>query len=154
MYQIVIRAVRSATVASLLVGGIALLPAQQRDTNTKSTAPDNTRVNKRDRAAGEPTADNAKNDKTDRDLMRDIRKALMDDKSLSSSAHNAKIIAQHGKVTLKGNVQSEEEKSTVVSKATEIAGAGNVTDELTVKAARTKKNKDKDQDTTKSDKKG
>jgi osmotically-inducible protein OsmY len=38
-------------------------------------------------------------------------------------------------VTLKGPVRSEEEKKTVVAKAEEIAGAGKVTDELSVKAA-------------------
>jgi osmotically-inducible protein OsmY len=157
MYPIVKRAVCSATVASFLLGGIALLPAQAPDkADSKSPAADNTKVNKRDRNKGEPTADNAKDTKPDRELMREIRKAITDDKSLSTNAHNVKIIAQHGKVTLKGPVQSEEEKSAVVSKATEVAGAGNVTDELTVKASRAKKNKDKSDkasDKTNSDKK-
>jgi len=144
MYPIVKRAVCSATLASFLLGGVTLLPAQTRDKDdSKPAAPDNTKVNKRDRNKGEPTADNAKDNKSDRELMRDIRKAITDDKSLSTNAHNVKIIAQHGKVTLKGPVQSEEEKSTVVSKATEAAGAGNVTDQLTVKASRAKKSKDK-----------
>jgi len=64
----------------------------------------------------------------------------MDDKSLSTYAHNVKVIAQNGKVTLKGPVRSEEEKKSVEQKATEAAGAGNVTNEITVKAARAKKN--------------
>jgi len=57
----------------------------------------------------------------------------MDDKSLSTYAHNVKIISQHGKVTLKGPVRSDEEKKSIEDKATEVAGAGNVTNQLTVK---------------------
>jgi len=102
---------------------------------------DNTKVNKRDRAQSEPTADQAKENTSDRELMRKIRRALMDDKSLSTNAHNVKIIAQGGNVTLKGPVQSEEEKTAVESKAKDVAGSGNVTSELTVKASRSKKDK-------------
>lgn len=98
-------------------------------------APDNTKVNRN----SAPTADQASNAPADRRLMQNIRKALVDDKSLSSYAHNVKVIAKNGKVTLKGPVTSEQEKRTVVQKATDIAGAGNVTSEITIKAARAKK---------------
>jgi osmotically-inducible protein OsmY len=77
---------------------------------------------------------------SDREIMQKIRKSVVEDKSLSTYAHNVKIIAQAGKVTLKGPVRSEEEKRSVEQKATDIAGAGNVTNELTIKAARTKAN--------------
>ena len=92
-----------------------------------------------DKPSDKPTADQAKNNATDRQLMQKIRKAVMDDKSLSTSAHNVKIIAQDGKVTLKGPVKTEGEKTTVNKLATDIAGAGNVTDEITVTPAKTKK---------------
>ena len=69
---------------------------------------------------------------TDRDLARRIRASIMEDKSLSTYAHNIKIVAQDGKVTLKGPVRSEDEKNAIAAKATEIAGSGNVTDELEV----------------------
>jgi hyperosmotically inducible protein len=46
-----------------------------------------------------------------------------------------KIVAQNGQVTLKGPVRSEEEKATIAKKATEIAGAGKVTNEMTVAPA-------------------
>jgi hyperosmotically inducible protein len=109
-------------------------------------AADNTKVNKKDRNKAEPTADQGKNNTTDRQLMQQIRKSVMDDKSLSTYAHNVKIVAQGGKVTLKGPVRSEEEKSAVEQKAVAVAGAGNVTNEITVqppkeKASRTKKEK-------------
>jgi hyperosmotically inducible periplasmic protein len=108
-------------------------------TNSSPPAPDNTKVNQRDRSKTEPTADQGKNNLSDRDLMQKIRKSLMDDKSLSTSAHNVKIVAQNGQVTLKGPVASEDEKRAVEQKATSVAGSGNVTDEMTVKPARNKK---------------
>ena len=105
----------------------------------KPPAADNTKANERDRAKTSPTADQAKNSVSDREIMQKIRKAVMDDKSLSTYAHNVKIISQNGKVTLKGPVRSEEEKTKIVQMATDVAGAGNVTDEITIKPEKTKK---------------
>lgn len=99
----------------------------------QQTPPDNTRVNARDRAAGQPTADQGKNNRSDRDIMKDIRKSVMDDKSLSTYAHNVKIISEHGRVTLKGVVRTDEERRAVKEKAEQVAGAGNVTDDLSVR---------------------
>ena len=118
-----------AVLASALTIGLAGLNAQE-------PAPDNTKVNQRDKAKNSKTADNAKDNAADRDLMQKIRKSIMDDKSLSTYAHNVKVIAQNGMVTLKGPVRSEEEKTAVEQKAAEIAGAGKVTNELTVKPAK------------------
>jgi hyperosmotically inducible periplasmic protein len=97
------------------------------------TPPDNTRVNQRDRSANQPTADQAKNNKSDQQIMKDIRKSVVDDKSLSTYAHNVKIISQNGKVTLKGVCRSDEERRAVRAKAEEVAGAGNVRDNLSVR---------------------
>jgi len=80
------------------------------------------------------TADKAKNSKTDLQLMKQIRRAIVKDKSLSTNAHNVKVSAADGKVTLSGPVKSEEEKKAVEQKATEVAGAGNVMNEVTVEA--------------------
>jgi hyperosmotically inducible periplasmic protein len=98
-----------------------------------SPAPDNTKVNQRDRNTSEPTADQQKNAKSDREMTRKIRQALIQDRSLSTYGHNVKIITQNGMVTLKGPVQSEDEKKAVETKATEIAGENNVTSNLDVK---------------------
>ena len=118
--------------AASLVFGISVfatsLPAQE----PGQPAPDNSRTNRRDRDRSAPTADRQKMSATDRELARKIRAALHDDKSLSTYAHNVKIISRDGRVTLKGPVRSEEEKTAIESKATEIAGAGNVTNELEV----------------------
>ena len=78
------------------------------------------------------TADSQKNNKADIALTAEIRKAIVADKTLSTSAHNIKIITTNGIVTLRGKVQSEAEKTTLVSKAKDLAGATNVVDDLTV----------------------
>jgi len=119
---------------ALFLGAAPTLVLAQ-DQTPSQTQPDNTKVNKRDRAKGELTADNQKNDKSDRDLAQKIRRAIVEDKSLSTYAHNVKVIARNGTVTLKGPVHSEEEKTTVESKAAEIAGRENVKNELSVKAS-------------------
>jgi hyperosmotically inducible protein len=113
---------------SLLLGGWTLLEAQD-----AALAPDNTKVNQRDKNSSEPTADKQKNAKSDREMTRKIRQALSQDKELSTYAHNVKIITQNGMVTLKGPVRSEDEKKAVETKATEMAGENNVTSKLDVK---------------------
>lgn len=74
------------------------------------------------------------NQSSDIAITRDIRRALMKDKSLSVAAHNVTIITKGGKVTLKGRVESAAEKQTVASAASNVAGAGNVEDQLTTSA--------------------
>jgi osmotically-inducible protein OsmY len=99
-----------------------------------STDPDNTKMNQRDRNGAEPTADQQKGNISDRDLTREIRRSLVQDKSLSTYAHNVKIIAQNGTVTLKGPVKSEDEKAAIELKAAQAAGgADKVHSELAVK---------------------
>ena len=95
-------------------------------------APDNSKTNQRDRNKSSATADKQKMSPEDRELTRKIRAAITGDKSLSTYAHNIKILAQDGKVTLKGPLRSDEEKIAVLSKALGIAGEGNVTDQMVV----------------------
>jgi hyperosmotically inducible periplasmic protein len=94
--------------------------------------PDNTKTNKRDNTTGAVTADQQKMNPSDRELARKIRKSVYDDKSLSTYAHNVKIIVRDGAVTLRGPVRTAEEKDSVASKATTIAGASKVTNELEI----------------------
>jgi len=113
---------------------VASVGTHAQTANAEGAKPDNTRVNKRDRAVGEPTADQQKNNRSDIDLTRDIRRSIMDDKSLSSDAHNVKVISQNGTVTLKGPVKSEDEKKALVSKAASVAGSPDkVIDQMSVK---------------------
>ena len=103
---------------------------------TPQTPPDNTKVNTRDRAKGAVTADQQKENAGDRELTQKIRKSLMADKSLSSYAHNVKVVAQRGQVTLKGPVRTEEEKRNVEAKAVEVAGAGHVVNQISIAPAK------------------
>jgi len=115
-------------IVPLLFGALCVVsPAQ-------TPAPDNTKVNQRDRNAAEPTADQQKMNSTDQKLSASIRKSIMADKTLSTDAHNIKVIAQDGAVTLKGPVKSDDERKSLIAKATAVAGsADKVHDEISVK---------------------
>ena len=97
------------------------------------TQSDNTKLNKRDRNNSEPTADQGKNDKSDIQIEAQIRREVVKDKSISTYGHNVKIVSDHGQVTLKGPVHTEEEKRKIEDYARKIAGDGRVNDEITVK---------------------
>jgi len=114
---------------TVLLGGLGILiPC----TVIFAQAPDNSKTNQQDR--GSAMADQQAENQSDRDLARKIRKAIIDDKNLSLYAHNVKVIARGGTVTLKGPVPSDEEKTAIESKAVAIAGAANVKNELAVKS--------------------
>ena len=98
----------------------------------QQSAPDNTKTNQGDASKGATTADQQKMNAADRNITKEIRSSIMKDKSLSTYAHNIKIITQDGRVTLKGPVRSEDEKAAIESKAVAVAGANNVTDQLEV----------------------
>lgn len=85
----------------------------QAETNSPPPAADHPKINQRGRSTAAPAGDQGKNNLPDRDLMEKTRRSLTDDKSLSTSAHNVKIISQNDQVTLKGPVASEEEKLVV-----------------------------------------
>src|ERR1700731_963471 len=76
-------------------------------------APDNSAVNVRDRAPGAMTAGQQSNSTSDVELTRRIRRAVVQDHSLSMLAHNVKIISANGSVTLRGPVKTEEEKTAI-----------------------------------------
>ena len=116
----------------LLCAAPIAIRAQDQSASPSQTAPDNSARNKDHNST--PTADQQSANKSDTDITRDIRQAIVADKSLSTYAHNVKIITQNGAVTLKGPVNSDEEKQTVASKAAQVVGGpGKVTNELTVK---------------------
>jgi hyperosmotically inducible protein len=118
-----------SVVCGVVLSGALLVPS----TLPAGQNPDNAAANKQDRNTTQPTADQAKNTTSDREMMQRIRRDIVDDKSLSTYAHNVKVIAKNGKVTLRGPVHSDDEKRTVEEYARKVAGEGNVTSELTVK---------------------
>jgi len=115
------KAVLTIAGAVMLCAGTSILAAQDAD---------NTSANK----DGGKTADQQKESKNDREITRQIRKALVADKSLSTYAHNVKVITMNGIVTLRGPVRSEDEKSSIEAKAKAVAGVNDVKNELAVVA--------------------
>ena len=100
--------------------------------SSAQTAPDNTGRNEPDRQAGKLEATDQSNNPRDVELTAKIRRALTDDDSLSVNAQNIKIITVNGKVTLRGPVQSEEERKRIEAVARRAAGNATVTNELQV----------------------
>ncbi|MEQ1473570.1 MAG: BON domain-containing protein [Candidatus Acidiferrum sp.] len=129
-YELFRVATLGLAIAALSVGATPA-GAQQTDSQTK---PDNTANNKGDNKKGAMTADNQKETAADRVLAKKIRRSIAGDSSLSTYAHNVKVIVRDGMVTLKGPVKSDDEKTAVGAKANDIAGADKVKNELTVKS--------------------
>jgi hyperosmotically inducible protein len=99
-----------------------------------ATEADNTKRNASEQNKDTDTAEKQSNSKDDLALTQKIRQAVMKDGSLSMNAKNVKIIAQDGKITLKGPVDSQKEKDTIGTEAGEIAGKDKVDNQLEVKA--------------------
>ena len=100
---------------------------------------DNTGINKRDASPKELTAGQQGETKQDREITQKIRQAVIDDKSLSTNAHNVKIITVDGMVTLKGPVRSEDEKRVIEEKAAQIAGKDKIKSEIEIAPTKTSK---------------
>jgi hyperosmotically inducible periplasmic protein len=124
----------SQTLRCLIIAAIMLTPCvfsgQDAPAGQTPSNPDNSERNK----GHKTTADQQSETASDRTITKNIRKALIADKSLSIYGHNVKIITRNGSVTLKGPVHTEDEKQKIVSKAAEVVGdPGKVNNEITVK---------------------
>jgi hyperosmotically inducible periplasmic protein len=94
--------------------------------------PDNTGKNKRDRDGSTMTAEKQGSSKADLDLVAAIRRSITQDKTLSTNAHNVKVIVNGGFVWLRGPIPNEAEKDRVIAIAKKFAGDENVTSFLEV----------------------
>lgn len=123
-------------ISLLVLGGQAgtAHPAEQFQPLLAQTAPDNTGRNVRDRSGETLTAGDQSESKADRTLTRRIRQAVMADDSLSTNAHNVKIITINGVVTLRGPVKSAKEKANIDAKARHLAGETKVKNQLEIVA--------------------
>src|SRR6478736_1807348 len=102
---------------------------RERAVDTASnTAADNSRVNQRDRNSANLTPMDQGSSASDRNITQQIRKDLMKDKTLSFTAKNVKIITIDGKVTLRGAVKSEAERSAIEAAARRATGDGGKVD--------------------------
>ena len=80
---------------------------------------------------------NQGNSKADIDTTAQIRKEVVAGKSMSVNAKNVKIITNQGRVTLRGPVNTAEEKRLIGEIANRIARSENVDNQLDVKDAAT-----------------
>lgn len=132
--------------APLAAGALAALMASasafgQQAPATNATAPgqavaspeaDNTRMNRRDRNDASVTPTTQSNESSAVDLVARVRKAIVGDDSLSMKAHNVKIVANQGVVTLRGPVASAQEKARVEAAAARVRGVVRVDDQLDI----------------------
>jgi hyperosmotically inducible protein len=100
--------------------------------STASRDADNTARNERDRNSEIPTPGDQAQNKKDLEIAANIRKAVVSDDSLSTNAHNVKIITSNGVVTLRGPVKSQQEKAAIEAKAKSVAGVSSVNNMLEV----------------------
>jgi osmotically-inducible protein OsmY len=126
------------TLALLTSSGIALGqgvssgPSSASSAEPSSVAPDNTGINVRDRSREAVTPFTQSNNRSDVETTRKIRRALINDKSLSTTARNVKVVTVSGTVYLRGPVESEHEKAAIAHKARQIAGRDHVNDQLEI----------------------
>ena len=102
----------------------------------KKTPADNTGKNDRDRDHKTLTADDQGETAEERKITQMIRQAVMKDSTLTMTAKNVKIITAKGRVTLRGPVNTAEEKTKIAELAKAAAGTTPVDDQLEVKAAK------------------
>ena len=102
-------------------------------TTDVTTEPDNTARNVRDRDNSTLTPLSQGNSKADLDTTAQIRKEIIAGKDMSVSAKNVKIITIDGHVTLRGPVNTAEEKRLIGEIADRIAHSENVDNQLEVK---------------------
>ncbi|HSP97512.1 MAG TPA: BON domain-containing protein [Candidatus Dormibacteraeota bacterium] len=107
-------------------------------TAAAATEPDNTAVNARDRNSASVTVFDQGGSEADRTITAEIRSRVVKDDSLSTNAHNVKIITDKGMVTLRGPVDSVHEKAAVEAKAKGVPGVKEVTSQLEVTRASSK----------------
>lgn len=119
-------------------GALANEPAANggtaKDASAANVPADNTGRNERDRHDAAVTPMDQSNDPADVELTQKIRKAVVADDALSMNAHNVKIVSANGVVTLRGPVDSMDEKSKIEATAVRIAGVKNVRNQLEVAA--------------------
>lgn len=101
----------------------------------EKTKPDNTAVNQRDRSGDTQTSGDQSNDSADLKITQAIRRALMQDGQLSMTAKNIKVITSNGQVTLRGPVNTAEEKSKIDQIAKSAAGGARIDNQLDVKGS-------------------
>jgi len=105
--------------------------AQDKKRDSTSDA-ENTGINQRDRSGDTKTSGDQSNTTQDIKVAAAIRRALVADNSLSTTASNIKIITANGTVTLRGPVKTPDEKRKVAQIAHQQAGSMKIDNQLEV----------------------
>jgi hypothetical protein len=98
----------------------------------KAKSPENTGINSRDSTGHTLTSGDQSETEADRTITQNVRKAIIADSSLSVLAKNIKIVTNRGVVTLRGPVNSENEKESIGNKAMQVQGVTRVDNQLEV----------------------
>jgi osmotically-inducible protein OsmY len=127
---------RASLLSTSLMIGALVVPLTLGSVNAQSSpansAADNSVQNERDRNHSTLTPMDQSNKQEDIDISKRIRSALVKDDSLSIEAKNIKIITIDGAITLRGPVKTDQEKTTIVATATQLAGNSPVRDEIEI----------------------
>lgn len=97
---------------------------------------DDTKKNERDRSGETKTSGDQSSSPDDLKITAAIRRAVVADDSLSTTAKNVKIITANEMVTLRGPVNTAEEKTKIEQLAQSAAGNAKIDNQLEVKTAR------------------
>ena len=120
------------TILSFLCLSALTLSAVAQD----NPAADNTEKNQRDRSGETKTSGDQSNSSEDLKITAAIRRAVVADDSLSATAKNVKIITDNEMVTLRGPVNTAEEKTKIEQLAQSAAGNAKIDNQLEVKASK------------------
>jgi len=121
--------------ASLALASFSIISLSAMAADEKTNA-DNTALNQRDRSGETATSGDQSNSSADLKITQAIRQALMKDRELSTTAKNIKVITANGRVTLRGPVQSAQEKAKIDQIAKSAAGGVQIGNQLDVKGSK------------------
>lgn len=118
---------KRTTLSLICISTLALSAVAQ------ETKPDNSATNERDRSGETKTSGDQSNSAEDTNVTAAIRRAIVKDTSLTMAAKNVKIITAGGTVTLRGPVNSAEEKAKIEQLAAAAAGGTKIDNQLEIK---------------------
>jgi hypothetical protein len=107
-------------------------PSGTATTGDPMPAPDNTAINERDASGDTKTPIDQDENSPDIKITTQIRSRITGDSTMSLNARNVKIVTSQGKVTLRGPVDSAAEKDAIEAIARDVAGEGNVDNQIEV----------------------
>jgi osmotically-inducible protein OsmY len=122
------KSLKSFLSACAIAAVLAAVPAAAADPHDA----DNSGRNVRDRDDKTLTPMDQGGSESDRELTANIRRAIVKDDTLSTNAHNVKIVTVDSVVTLRGPVKSAAEKAAIGSTAAKAPGVKRVDNQLEV----------------------